>query len=393
MTIKIPSTTSQYNITKSNQTYILGENSTIDVTGSFGIFADGIHDVRIEIKGQIIQDSMGGAMYTNGRDISVHIAEGGSAPGQGGISMSGPRARFVNDGTLTGGIYTGGARATIINHGEIFADQNAGSGVEMHGPSSKLISTGSIEAGYGITFNETRASIVLGEDSVVTGKVAGIFSSTADASLATRLVNHGTITSMQYAVNTSAGKETIINHGTIEGGIYLGDGNDVFDNRGGTVSAYIQGGNGNDTLITDKASAEFLESDVGGIDTVRSTVTYTLSTNVERLVLIGGKNVDGNGNGDDNTLIGNAGNNAPTGLSGADTFVFGTHSGHDTVTDFDATLDRIDLRKLDGVTSFSDLKNHHMSEQDGNVIISVGGDQLTIENIGKNDFDKADFLI
>jgi Ca2+-binding RTX toxin-like protein len=95
-----------------------------------------------------------------------------------------------------------------------------------------------------------------------------------------------------------------------------------------------------------------IENPGEGIDTVSSSVSYTLSGNVENLTLLGTGNRNGTGNAEDNVITGNAGNNVLAGLdgndtliggagrdtltggAGNDTFVFGPGFGRDTVTDF-----------------------------------------------------------
>ena len=54
-----------------------------------------------------------------------------------------------------------------------------------------------------------------------------------------------------------------------------------------------------------------------GIDTVLSSVTYTLGANVENLTLTGTATINATGNTADNVLTGNSGNNILNGVSGA----------------------------------------------------------------------------
>lgn len=81
------------------------------------------------------------------------------------------------------------------------------------------------------------------------------------------------------------------------------------------------------------SSAMFVASVVNegvnqGIDTVQSTVTFSLSANVENLTLAGGLSVEGIGNSLDNVIRGNSGNNRIDGKAGADTLIGG--AGDDT---------------------------------------------------------------
>ncbi|MEI6336913.1 MAG: type I secretion C-terminal target domain-containing protein, partial [Methylococcaceae bacterium] len=58
-----------------------------------------------------------------------------------------------------------------------------------------------------------------------------------------------------------------------------------------------------------------------GTDTVNSSITYTLETNVENLTLTGAATLNGTGNALNNTLTGNAAANILNGLAGNDTIV------------------------------------------------------------------------
>lgn len=93
-------------------------------------------------------------------------------------------------------------------------------------------------------------------------------------------------------------------------------GNDVLDGGSGVDSLY--GGSGHDTYFVDNPSDQVIEQFAEGVDTVYSSSAYTLSENVENLVLMNSATFGG-GNGGDNVLTGNAVANTLFGGDGADT--------------------------------------------------------------------------
>ncbi|MFT3960568.1 calcium-binding protein [Propionivibrio sp.] len=97
---------------------------------------------------------------------------------------------------------------------------------------------------------------------------------------------------------------------------------------GGTGADMLIGGAGNDTYVVDNAGDAVIELAGEGVDTVRSGIAYTLSANIENLVLTGSANIDGSGNELSNALTGNGGNNVLDGGLGADTLDGG--AGNDT---------------------------------------------------------------
>jgi hypothetical protein len=95
-------------------------------------------------------------------------------------------------------------------------------------------------------------------------------------------------------------------------------GNDSLDGKEGADS--MDGGDGNDTYFVDNASDIIVEkanSGLGGVDTVHSSVSYTLSDQVENLFLTGAA-ANGFGNSSNNTLTGNDLNNLLDGMLGND---------------------------------------------------------------------------
>jgi serralysin len=105
-------------------------------------------------------------------------------------------------------------------------------------------------------------------------------------------------------------------------------GNDSLDGRGG--SDVMVGGDGNDTYVVDNNGDQVIEtsSTLGGVDTVQTTISYTLSNNVENLQLLTAASINGTGNTLANTLTGNSGKNILDGRGGADTMSGG--DGNDT---------------------------------------------------------------
>lgn len=105
-----------------------------------------------------------------------------------------------------------------------------------------------------------------------------------------------------------------------------GGGNDTLNGGGGDDS--MNGGadsdfyyvNSGDDVVTDTG---------GGIDTVSSSITYTLTAGVENLIISGSSSRTGTGNTLDNALTGNSAGNRLRGLDGADTLSGG--GGNDTL--------------------------------------------------------------
>jgi Ca2+-binding RTX toxin-like protein len=80
----------------------------------------------------------------------------------------------------------------------------------------------------------------------------------------------------------------------------------------------MSGGKGNDTYIVDNVLDRAFEALNEGVDTVLSSVTFKLGSNVENLTLTGAGAVNGNGNALDNVIIGNDAANTLYGSAGSD---------------------------------------------------------------------------
>lgn len=147
--------------------------------------------------------------------------------------------------------------------------------------------------------------------------------------------------------------------GNSAGNILYGfEGNDTLDGAAGVDTLY--GGLGNDSYIVDNINDSVVENIGEGTDTVYSSVSYTLKSNVENIILTGNSTIDATGNALDNIITGNSSNNILKGSlgndtlmgdAGDDTYLFSKGDGIDEIIDilgndvlkFDASVSKTDL--------------------------------------------------
>ena len=155
-----------------------------------------------------------------------------------------------------------------------------------------------------------------------------------------------------------------------------GDGNDYLN--GGTGADFLIGGKGNDIFVIDNIGDIIGEGLNGGIDTVQSSLSWTLKANLENLTLIGTSAINGTGNTLNNTLTGNAAANILTGGLGNDTLNAG--AGADTIIG-GLGNDNLYLGLNDAAVDIVNYASGDGADTVYQFVRGVGGDKLNFTGI------------
>ena len=124
------------------------------------------------------------------------------------------------------------------------------------------------------------------------------------------------------AINaTGNALNNVITGNTANNRLNGGDGNDTMD--GGLGLDSLIGGLGDDVYVVNQSGVVISESANQGLDTVWSSVAWTLASNLENLTLTGTAAISGKGNALNNLIIGNSAGNTLNGDAGADTLIGG----------------------------------------------------------------------
>lgn len=206
-----------------------------------------------------------------------------------------------------------------------------------------------------------------------------------------------------------------------------GDANDRL--HGGTGADTMRGGDGGDIYDVDNVGDQIIEGDTSGLDRINTFVDFTNPANVEFLVgifaetglaltgndgrdrisgsniitsgddisgqagndklvgLVGDDQLNGGlgndrlfGNSGDDVISGDEGNDRLTGQFGTDSFIHRPGDGRDSITDFDANADVLDLR-LHGFADIDDVRAA-LSDTARGAFLDLGGSEgLIFENL------------
>jgi Ca2+-binding RTX toxin-like protein len=327
-------------------------------------------------------------------DVIVENANEGTDTVETAISYSLAAVANVENLTLTGTNAINGTGNALDNviHGNSAANTlNGGGGTDML---------------YGGAGDDT---YVIGDAHAKVFELAGEGNDTVQASVSYSLAGMSNIETLMLTgtgyINATGNAE----HNTLIGNAV----SNVLDGGGGGDT--LQGGAGNDVYYVRNAGDVIVEgAGEGTADTVLATVSYTLNAGaqVERLAaadanatnainLTGndfahtiqgnnGANVLTGGSGAD-TLFGYGGNDTLFGGAGADKFVFAHGTGQDSIGDFVAGTDKIDLTAI-GFASYQDVINA-THDVGGNAVIDLGnGDQVTLTGVTTAQLHSGDFI-
>jgi Ca2+-binding RTX toxin-like protein len=278
-------------------------------------FVDEALDLTVEFAGEGTDTVSSSLSWTLAEFVENLILTGSS-----GLSGTGNDDANTITGTTGANLLSGQGGADTLNGGDGNDTLNGGSGNDSmsggNGNDTYLLSaagdiiievadagTDTVSAGFSHTLADNFENLVL----TGSGDIDGTGNSVANNIAGTGGIN---------ALSGLGGNDTLTG----------GGGDDELD--GGTGDDSMAGGIGADTYFVDSIADKVVEVSAKQIDTVFSTVTFTLASNVENLTLDAG-NINGTGNSAANIIVGTSGTNILTGLGGNDTMT--GNGGSDTL--------------------------------------------------------------
>jgi Ca2+-binding RTX toxin-like protein len=274
----------------------------------------------ITVQGGLAPGAIADISFTGGATLTVPqlIAPSGrvTITGSGGNLILSPN----NNDTVTGGsgqdtIDTWGNNDSLTSGTGGALIYAGGNGDTVTGGSlnDTLVAMGSADTLIGGSGNET---FVIESSDATVNVSAGVGHDTVLSSVSYTVPINVTLMTLTGAADIqgtgNAGNDTITANA----------GNDTLV-AGSGIDTLI-GGAGNDLFVVNSASDVVQNSFTATLDTIESSASYTLPTNVSTLVLSGTSNLVGTANGGADTLVGNAGNDTLVGGSGADSLASGT---------------------------------------------------------------------
>ncbi|MDP3854028.1 calcium-binding protein, partial [Phenylobacterium sp.] len=173
-------------------------------------------------------------------------------------------------------------------------------------------------------------------------------------------------------------------------------GSDTLTDTDGSTT--LAGGAGDDVYVVSTTTTVITELAGAGQDLVKSSVSFTLSANVEDLILTGTANIDGVGNGLNNFITGNDGSNHLVGGAGNDTLdsrggtdLLEGGAGDDTyivnanasvVEAAGAGIDTV--KSMNGITMSANVENAILTNKGGSGVVGNTLNNEITGNVGGN---------
>ncbi len=201
-------------------------------------------------------------------------------------------------------------------------------------------------------------------------------------------------------LNGSAGNDTLfgnLGRDSLVGGddddlLLGGNRQDTLESGDGDDRAF--GGNGSDTITGDMGN-DILRGGTSE-DTLDGGVGDDfLFGGTQNDILFGGEGADVlSGRGGFDTLNGGIGNDTLIGGFNGDIFIFEDSFGNDVIEDFTVEIgpERIDLSGVTEITDFADLVADHLSDINGNAVITDGMNTITLTGVAMVDLEAGDFI-
>ncbi len=150
----------------------------------------------------------------------------------------------------------------------------------------------------------------------------------------------------------------------------------------------LEGLAGDDTYVVNHYGDVIVEKRGEGVDTVMSSVSFSLTPELERLELTGNGNIDGLGNAGANHILGNwgrnvldggAGDDYLAGGGGGDTYLFGKGSGNDIIDISDGDGNDDDRVRIGAGVSTQQIWLRRV-EEDLELSLFESGDKLSVKD-------------